>query len=127
MNKQALLGIASILENLDRNKFDMTVWIDNSSSYEDEISCKTRACIAGHTVIQFGTDLQKEEFLDSTGAADRIATNILGLDRPTANKLFLPGFPSMSADNKIAAQVIRNLVETGEVHWPEESHVTRRR
>lgn len=102
--------------------FSMTVWIktanlqvcmsllgQNIPDTQQAIE-ETACCIGGWAQVMH----MKEGHKRYKGAAE----DYLGIDRETAHQLFYPTCPYIYLkDPKLAAKVLRHLVETGEVDW----------
>lgn len=127
MNKERLLTLAKHLARLPAfvnaktgtiNHVDETICM---SSYIREAGpeygeCKTSACIAGWTLLLFGTKGQKQAAV--CGDIDYFgeAMTLLELEFPEADLLFT-GATSIDIPGKLAAKVIRRFVKTGNVDW----------
>ena len=99
--------------------------VEASKTYEQSIFvgrrmrghrwCKTPACIAGHAAFLLdGTAAFEESY-----AIDVRAREAMGLSKSQARELFQP-YPlpiGEHPDGRQAAEVIRYMVQTGEVDW----------
>lgn len=92
--------------------------------------CGAAACLAGETILMFGTQAQRDEGLSLDYYPPRAAAKLLGLSHKDYDLLFMPtakalGDPDdanvriarMSVTGKQAARVIRHYVKTGKVDW----------
>lgn len=132
MNKERILKLADHIEKMAYTGPDDA----GSGDYPDDFnaetptfnmafymnSCETAGCIAGWAAHLFGKKSDKPIY----DHAD-VAAKVLGLDwnehgeftESTPHKLF---YPTLCSHNQYtpqeAAQVLRELAETGEVNWP---------
>lgn len=134
-NIERLTILADALENKTTpiKGFDMSSFVvgkglfdDPKSIYraiqglEEDSSCFTAACLAGHTVTLFEPPYYGGNFVD-------IAQYILGLTRSEAERLFMPTPPSESTTTTInywesltrkqAITTLRHFIKTGEIDW----------
>ena len=133
MNKERILELAAHIEKLphayakkgsylvdDENApegdaFYIGRWVYITYD-EQENRCRTPACLAGWTVFLFDNEQFSqidfdEEWVTST-------SELLGLDHATADELCVPPYELIDKITpKVAASVLRNLAETGEVVW----------
>jgi hypothetical protein len=117
--------------------FDMGSYFRTDDDYVEEDdtpvaqsvhNCGTVACIAGHAAIMAHPEAPTNAFdMESYGGEDlhTIATTYLGLTELQASELFTPRYNGTRVDYAIvtaeqAAAVLENLIETGEVTWPDE-------
>ena len=78
--------------------------------------CGTHACIAGYTVILFGTP---EGLAESDGEVEEYAQLLLGIGDEQAADLFAPAtvFNWQNLTPADAARTLRHLADTGTVDW----------
>ena len=139
MNKENILALADHLDTvpdiapgLPRGtvSFDMGTYftlnrgafiVDDDGDYgEYHEHCGTAACIAGHTIILFGSHYQRARLKDQSLEVHIAARRLLELDADGANKLFEPpgSFNQhMPSSAKQAARTLRRFAGTGEVDW----------
>ena len=116
--KQVTWGEEGVERYLNRNlsEFDLT-------EFEE---CGSACCIAGQAVVAFGNksglELHMGSSQDKGAAVSRYASSLLGItDGDTKDGLFaaqpLHAQHYEGARPEEAAYVLRNLADTGEVHW----------
>lgn len=121
MRTDRILELADFLEGLAANRFDMCVVISgiarhrSTLSVAEHLECGSRACIAGWAVERFapGTPVGTTQVMDR-------AAQLLELDAQTWRELFLPSVNRFVVEDFTtlqAADVLRNLAETGRVEW----------
>lgn len=122
MNIERIKELAACIETLEhksvwdtRNK-NATDGFDMSDYHYD---CGTPSCIAGWTVHLWGnpdpsTPCTLKRF--TSWEIFETAQVLLGLNVEQADELFLPN-NSADISPEDASKTLRNLVETGEVHW----------
>ena len=142
MNEERIRHLADVLERAHPSNFRMDMWMEDpvdhlKSNKEDwilermgrypareESDCRTVACLAGWTVLLYGRPHQVPL---RKGHLKRWATDLLGLDAQTAEKLFVPTsgndlldavhVPLRELTISQAVETLRGLAETGQVHW----------
>lgn len=105
-------ALASFLETLDPELFSMASW-----GYD--MPCNTPACIAGWACRLAKThqsSYQAASWLLEPGASDCDWDTIYS-SLFVAHNIYFD-----SVTPQIAAQVLRNLLATGEISWPPETH-----
>jgi len=115
MNIPRMKALADHLETLPRSRFDQNAW------------CGTACCIAGHAVILFGSERQRQAVLRDSqesldGAVSDLATSLLGLSWLIAGELFDPAsmWPphyqtrTGNVTPKLAAKRLRRLIQAEE-------------
>jgi hypothetical protein len=130
MNKERILLLADMIENSTPPTskpnlgFNMATYFDTSVGYsrhDDQFEgCGTVGCIAGWACFAFDPDQAHAH----AGGEDRthffnIAREHLDLDAEQAENLFKPRMEASYDDltPSQAAQVMRQLVETGRADW----------
>ena len=115
MNTKRALKLAQVLESLDEEQFDMGTWRQSAS-------CGTVGCIAGWAVELFA----KERHVPGGPSVGSLADHALDISALVASALFMPDGAEESYANVVevpgvhwesvtasmAAQVLRDLVET---------------
>ena len=121
MNEERILELADYVEGLEHENESLSTH-DKYNQHQARPfhmdHCKQ--CLIGQTGVLFTSVASMAfKFWNSYEAAE-----VLGLDEDVSKKLF---FPSMYADGigamkevtpKVAAEVLRNFVDTGKIEWP---------
>lgn len=125
MNKQAINTLATLLEdipmscNMGFNMGDYHTVTEYVAETHVPHECGTVACIAGWSALwqrMDGKGLLKQARQGVGGDEHSVAEEILGLDGDQADDLFLSDTGS-NITPKMAAKVLRNLADTGQVDW----------
>ena len=143
METDRLLFMADVLDNT-KDGFSLNTWLEcdddktiHAGDFQDMEpkavakkmeACGTRACIAGLAVMLWGDDDDINDIDKGDEGYRSAGQRILGLDYETASQLFLPegdddnlarslecSWADVNAYN--AADTLRHLAKTGEVHW----------
>ena len=132
MNTERLLKLADRIERYEELKLpalDMDTWFTGDGSHGleevvyqvqsgEEHWCGTTTCIAGHAILM----MAQEKFpLSSEVPSSKLSEDAaiyLGLDEQQQDDLFHNYVGGETATD--AAEVIRNLVQTGRVSWPDD-------
>lgn len=117
MNKALIKAVARVIEKEDipHMKFDMWKFGSKVSS-DDESTCKTVGCIAGHTVAL--VDGRKALHKMGRNEISARAQQLLDLDEDTARVLFTGDrvfFDLTRVTPAVAATTLRHLAKTGKV------------
>ena len=130
MNKERILELADYVEGLDHvESFYVTENVDFSAR-ENPNPHQTRPfhmdhckqCLIGQAGVLFASSLPATQYWSSLYAEE-----VLGLDTLISQQLFFPALHGIESPGnmlghitpKSAAVVLRNLVETGRVEWPQ--------
>lgn len=104
MNVERMLELADMIEHgtLGGVEFNMACWVTPKWNMEFGIWCGSLCCIAGHAVVRWASEAEKQLVAWRPGSALHIARDLLGLDYGQSMRLFLneclyvaplPGYP----------------------------------
>lgn len=121
LSERAITNLTRLAEMLEAEPkgFDMLEYIK---------PCGSPGCMAGHVVADFAPHVFKEICSHKGGiklseTIKMLAETHLDIGEDLASRLFTPtgegkgGLAPYAASAKGAAQVVRNLIATGEVNW----------
>ena len=112
MNAEFCLKVADAVEASET--YDQSIFVDWEVAKNGQV-CNTPACVAGHAAFLVDGEPIFTEGYDCFARA-RV---LMGLTMQQAQELFQP-WPFVVGEEpngKQAAEVIRHMVETGEVDW----------